>query len=101
MGPRALLGLIDPRLCGACGKWALETKMIEPGVKGACPFGVPPSSLGREGVTLTIPQNDTVGIISTEQNENVLRPPRERHRGGGGRNLKRGHGGISPYNLFF
>ena len=59
-------------------------------------MGVPPSSLGREGVTLTIPQNDTMGMISTEQNENVLRPPRERPCGGGGKLLNGGMGASAP-----
>jgi len=30
-----------------------------------------------------------------------LRPPRERPRGGGGRNRNRGQRSISPHNLFF
>ena len=40
--------------------------MIEPGVLGACPLGVQ-ALRGREGVTLAIPQNDTVGMISPGQ----------------------------------
>jgi hypothetical protein len=46
---------------------ALETKLIEPGVKGACPRRLPPSTLGREGVTFAIPHNDIVGMVSSEQ----------------------------------
>ena len=41
--------------------------MIEPGVKGACPLGVPPSSLGREGVTIVIPLKGAEGQVSPEQ----------------------------------
>jgi hypothetical protein len=40
---------------------------MKPGVKGACPLGVLPSSLGREGVTIVIPQKDAVGMISYEK----------------------------------
>ena len=40
--------------------------MIETGVKGACPPGLPPP-LGERGVTRAIPQKDALGMISPEQ----------------------------------
>ena len=65
MGPRAL-GVSRPSPRGANGKGVLKTKMIEPNVKGACPRRVPPP-LGGVGVTLAIPQKDTMEMISPEQ----------------------------------
>ena len=41
--------------------------MIETGVKGACPPGLPPPLGGERGVTLAIPQKDALAMFSPEQ----------------------------------